>query len=391
MSLLSRNNESIELPLSEEERLRYSRHLMMPEVTLHGQQRLKAARVLCIGAGGLGSPALLYLAAAGVGTLGLVDFDKVDHSNLQRQILHGTGDVGRRKTESARKRLEEANPNVTLEIHDCRFTSENAQDLVGRYDILVDGSDNFATRYLSNDVCVWARKPNVYGSVFRFDGHSSVFAPHLGGPCYRCLFPEPPEPGSVPNCAEAGVFGVLPGIIGMVQAIETIKLILGIGQPLVGRLLSFDALKMKFRDFNLRRDPACPVCGDAPTILEPIDYEGFCNAQAGPISSSIPTISVVELKQKIDEASAMLVLDVREPFEYEIARIEGSKLIPLDELTDRLGELNQEQEIVAVCKSGARSAYAVQLLQRSGFARSFNLDGGVDAWADQIDPSMPKY
>jgi adenylyltransferase/sulfurtransferase len=385
------NNEKGELPLNEEERLRYSRHLMMPEVTLRGQQRLKAARVLCIGAGGLGSPALLYLAAAGVGTLGLVDFDKVDHSNLQRQILHGTGDVGRRKTESARERLEETNPNVTLEIHDCRFTSENAQDLVGRYDILVDGSDNFATRYLSNDVCVWAHRPNVYGSVFRFDGHSTVFAPHLGGPCYRCLFPEPPEPGSVPNCAEAGVFGVLPGIIGMVQAIETIKLILGIGQPLVGRLLSFDALKMKFRDFNLRRDPACPVCGDAPTILEPIDYEGFCNAQAGSISSSIPAISVRELKQKIDQASAMLVLDVREPFEYEIARIDGSKLIPLDELTDRLGELNREQEIVAVCKSGVRSAYAVQLLQRSGFAHSFNLEGGVDAWADQIDPTMPKY
>jgi molybdopterin/thiamine biosynthesis adenylyltransferase/rhodanese-related sulfurtransferase len=384
------NNETSSLPLSEEERLRYSRHLMMPEVTMKGQQRLKAARVLCIGAGGLGSPALLYLAAAGVGTLGLVDFDKVDHSNLQRQILHGTGDVGRRKTESARARLAEANPNVALEIHDCRFTSENAQDLVARYDIMVDGSDNFATRYLSNDVCVWAHKPNVYGSVFRFDGHSSVFAPHLGGPCYRCLFPEPPEPGSVPNCAEAGVFGVLPGIIGMVQAIETIKLIIGIGEPLVGRLLSFDALRMKFRDFNLRRDPACPVCGDAPTIFEPIDYEGFCNARPES-ESSVPTISVSELKQKIDAAAAMLILDVREPFEYEIARIDGSTLIPLDQLSDRLGELDRDRQIVAVCKSGARSAYAVQLLQRSGFAHSFNLEGGVEAWADQIDPTMPKY
>jgi molybdopterin/thiamine biosynthesis adenylyltransferase/rhodanese-related sulfurtransferase len=388
MSPEKTNNENNELPLSEEERVRYSRHLMMPEVTLKGQQRLKAARVLCIGAGGLGSPALLYLAAAGVGTLGLVDFDKVDRSNLQRQILHGTGDVGRPKTESARKRLEEANPNVALEIHDARFTSENAQDLVGAYDIVVDGSDNFATRYLSNDVCVWAHKPNVYGSVFRFDGHSSVFAPHLGGPCYRCLFPEPPEPGSVPNCAEAGVFGVLPGIIGMIQAIETIKLIIGIGEPLVGRLLSFDALRMKFRDFNLRRDPTCPVCGDSPTIFEPIDYDGFCNTQA---PSSVPTISVVELKQKIDVASEMLILDVREPFEYEIARIDGSRLIPLDELTDRLSELNRDQQIVAVCKSGVRSAYAVQLLQRSGFPHSFNLQGGVDAWAEQIDPTMPKY
>lgn len=377
--------------LSEEERLRYSRHLMMPEVTLRGQELLKEARVLCIGAGGLGSPALLYLAAAGVGTLGLVDFDVVDRSNLQRQILHGTRDLGRRKTESARERLNDANPNVALEIHDCRFTSENAQELVARYDIVVDGSDNFATRYLSNDVSVWAGKPNVYGSVFRFDGHSSVFAPHLGGPCYRCLFPEPPEPGTVPNCAQAGVFGVLPGIIGMIQAIETIKLILGIGESLVGRLLSFDALKMKFRDFNLRRDPACPVCGDAPTIFEPIDYEGFCNPPTESSASAVPTISVSELKQRIDRGSEMLILDVREPFEYEIARIEGSKLIPLDELSDRLGELNSDQEIVAVCKSGVRSACAVGLLQRSGFARSVNLEGGVEAWAEQIDPGMPRY
>jgi adenylyltransferase/sulfurtransferase len=391
MSSSPKSNEIKRVALSQEERLRYSRHLMMPEVTLRGQERLKAARVLCIGAGGLGSPALLYLAAAGVGTLGLIDFDAVDHSNLQRQILHGTGDVGRRKTESARERLHEANPNVAVEIHECRFTSENAQELVARYDIVVDGSDNFATRYLSNDVCVWARKPNVYGSVFRFDGHSSVFAPHLGGPCYRCLFPEPPEPGSVPNCAEAGVFGVLPGIIGMVQAIETIKLIIGIGESLVGRLLSFDALRMKFRDFNLRRDPACPVCGDEPTIFEPIDYEGFCNAQTESAASSIPTISVAELKRRMDEASAMLILDVREPFEYEIARIDGSKLIPLDELSDRLAELSPDQQIVAVCKSGVRSAYAVQLLQRSGFAHSFNLEGGVEAWADQIDPTMPRY
>lgn len=377
--------------LSDEERLRYSRHLLMPEVTLEGQRRLKAARVLCIGAGGLGCPALLYLAAAGVGTIGLVDFDKVDITNLQRQILHGTSDVGRKKTESASERLQEINPHVVREVHECRFTSENAESLVARYDVIVDGSDNFATRYLSNDVCVWAKKPNVYGSVFRFDGHSSVFAPHLGGPCYRCLFPEPPEPGTVPSCAEAGVLGVVPGIIGMIQALETIKLIIKIGEPLVGRLLSFDALKMKFRDFNLRRDPQCPVCGDAPTIHEPIDYEGFCHAQTAAITVAVPAITVGELKQKICQEEAMVILDVREPFEFDIARIEGSTLIPLDELADRLSELALAQQIIAVCKSGVRSAYAVQLLQRSGFTNSFNLEGGVDAWAEQIDPTMQRY
>jgi adenylyltransferase/sulfurtransferase len=256
--------------------------------------------------------------------------------------------------------------------------------------MVVDGSDNFATRYLSNDVCVWARKPNVYGSVFRFDGHSTVFAPHLGGPCYRCLFPEPPEPGTVPNCAEAGVLGVLPGIIGMIQAIETIKLIIGVGEPLVGRLLSFDALKMKFRDFKLRRDPDCPVCGDAPSIFEPIDYEQFCQPQPAAVAM-IPTLSVQELNQKMSDGTAMVILDVREPFEFEIARIEGARLIPLGQLADRLNELETEQEIIAVCKSGVRSAHAVQLLQRSGFRRTFNLAGGVDAWADQIDPNMQKY
>ena len=324
------------------------------------------------------------------GQIGLVDFDTVDLTNLQRQILHGTSDVGRKKTESARARLHELNPNVQLEVHDCKFSSANAQELVAQYDIVVDGSDNFATRYLSNDVCVWARKPNVYGSVFRFDGHSTVFAPHLEGPCYRCLFPEPPEPGTVPNCAEAGVLGVLPGIIGMIQSIEAIKLILGVGEPLVGRLLSFDALKMKFRDFKLRRDPDCPVCGDTPTIFEPIDYEQFCQPQAAE-AATIPTLSVGELNQKMNEGNAMVILDVREPFEFEIARIEGARLIPLGQLPDRLHELEGEQEIVAVCKSGVRSAHAVQLLQRSGFTRSFNLAGGVDAWADQIDPNMQKY
>ena len=379
------------MDLSDEERLRYSRHLLMPEVTIEGQRRLKAARVLCIGAGGLGSPALLYLAAAGVGTLGLVDFDTVDLSNLQRQILHGTSDVGRKKSESARDRLQDTNPHVSLEVHDCRFSSENAQELVARYDVVVDGSDNFATRYLSNDVCVWAKKPNVYGSVFRFDGHCSVFAPHLGGPCYRCLFPEPPEPGSVPNCAEAGVLGVVPGIIGLIQAVETIKLILKLGEPLVGRLLSFDALKMKFRDFSLRPDPECPVCGEHPSIHEPIDYEGFCHPRREAGAAAIPTISVDELKQKLEEKHEMMILDVREPFEFDIASIEGSTLIPLDQLADRLGELASEQQIIAVCKSGVRSAHAVQLLQRSGFTKSFNLQGGVDAWADRIDPTMQKY
>jgi adenylyltransferase/sulfurtransferase len=366
----------------------------MPEVTIEGQKRLKAARVLCIGAGGLGSPAALYLAAAGVGTIGLVDFDNVDLSNLQRQILHGTKDVGRKKLESARDRLHDANPNIDLELHDCRFTSANAQDLVARYDIVVDGSDNFPTRYLSNDVCVWARKPNVYGSVFRFDGQSTVFAPHLGGPCYRCMFPEPPPAGTVPNCAEAGVLGVLPGIIGMIQTTETIKLILGLGESLIGRLLHFDALKMKFREFNLRRDPQCPVCGENPTITSPIDYEEFCGTNTrstGVEAATIPTISVQELKQKINVKSPVVILDVREPFEYEIACIENSKLIPLDELPERLGELNQDAEIVALCHGGMRSVRAVEFLRTNGFARAFNLAGGIDAWANEIDPTMPKY
>ena len=374
--------------LTEEERIRYSRHLLMPEVTLEGQKRLKQARVLCIGAGGLGSPALFYLTAAGVGTIGLIDFDKVDLSNLQRQILHRTSDVGRKKTDSARDRLNETNPNVELEVHDAHFTSENAQELVSRYDLVVDGSDNFATRYLSNDVCVWARKPNIYGSVFRFDGNSSVFAPHLGGPCYRCLFPEPPEPGTVPSCAEAGVLGVVPGIVGMIQAIEAIKLILQKGDSLVGRLLSFDALQMKFRDFKIRRDPSCPVCGDHPTIFEPIDYEGFCNAAT---TTMIPSISVIELQQKLAAGGELLVLDVREPFEFDIASIEGSQLIPLGQLDEHMDELSRGKETVVLCKSGVRSAHAVELLQRRGFGKAFNLEGGIDAWADQIDPTMQKY
>jgi sulfur-carrier protein adenylyltransferase/sulfurtransferase len=382
------DGRSSAMRLDVEELQRYSRHLIMPEVTSEGQSRLKAARVFCIGAGGLGSPAALYLAAAGVGTIGIVDFDDVDLSNLQRQILHGTKDIGRRKLESARDRLHDINPQIEIELHECRFSSENAPQLVSRYDVVVDGSDNFPTRYLSNDVCVFTRKPNVYGSVFRFEGQTTVFAPHLGGPCYRCLFPEPPPPESVPNCAQAGVLGVLPGIIGMMQAIETLKLILGIGETLVGRLLHFDALKVKFRELNLRRDPQCPVCGENPTIFSPIDYEQFCGMRD---EEAIPEMSPRELKRKMDAGEPFELIDVREPFEYEIARIDGAKLIPLGEFAERLDELSSEQPIVVHCHSGKRSAQAAQLLQQRGFANVYNLEGGIDAWADQIDPNVPKY
>jgi sulfur-carrier protein adenylyltransferase/sulfurtransferase len=374
--------------LSAEELQRYSRHLIMPEVTAEGQRRLKAARVLCIGAGGLGSPAALYLAAAGVGTIGIVDFDDVDLSNLQRQILHGTKDIGRGKLKSAQSRLRDINPEIEIELHECHFSSENAPQIVSKYDIVVDGSDNFATRYLSNDVCVFAHKPNVYGSVFRFEGQTTVFAPHLGGPCYRCLFPEPPPPESVPNCAQAGVLGVLPGIIGMLQAIETIKLIVGIGEPLIGRLLHFDALKVKFRELNLRRDAQCPVCGENPTIFSPIDYEQFCGVRE---DATIPAMSALELKRKMDARETFDLIDVREPFEYEIARIDGAKLIPLGEIAERADELQREQLIVIHCHSGQRSAQAVQLLQERGFTNVYNLEGGIDAWSDQIDSSVPKY
>src|SRR5213079_2297108 len=341
------------MQLSAEELQRYSRHLLMPEVTTEGQKRLKAARVLCIGAGGLGSPAALYLAAAGVGRLGIVDFDRVDLTNLQRQILHGTRDIGRSKLESARDRLHDTNPDIEVELHECRLSSENAVKIVADYDVIVDGSDNFATRYLSNDVCVFAGKPNIYGSVFRFEGQTTVFAPQLGGPCYRCLFPEPPPPESVPNCAQAGVLGVLPGIIGMLQTIETIKLIVGIGEPLIGRLLHFDALKLKFRELNLRRDSDCPVCGENRTIFAPIDYDQFCGA---PADDTVPAISVHELKRKTETREAFESIDVREPFEYEIARIDGAKLIPLGEISERLDELSGERPIVVHCHTGKRSA-----------------------------------
>src|SRR5215211_543452 len=386
-------NRSAGLNFSDEERRRYGRHLIMPEVTLAGQRKMKAARVLCIGAGGLGSPAMLYLAAAGVGTIGVIDPDEVDRSNLQRQLLHGSGDVGRPKLESARDRLAEVNPNVEVRLHPGRFTSENATALVMEYDMVVDGSDNFPTRYLSSDVCVFTRKPNIYASVFRFDGQVTVFAPHLGGPCYRCLFPEPPPAGTVPNCAEAGVLGVLPGVMGTLQAIEGLKLILGLGESLVGRLLHFDALKMKFREFNLRRDPECPVCGKNPTIREPIDYELFCGAGAetAPSQGGVPEISVADLKRIRDSTAEVELVDVREPYEFEIARIEGAKLIPLGELRERLGELRPERELVIHCHTGVRSAHAVQLLQQAGFTRARNLSGGIDAWSREVDPAVPRY
>jgi len=373
--------------MTKDEQLRYSRHMIMPEVGADGQRRLNEARVLCIGAGGLGSPAALYLAAAGIGKLGLVDFDNVDLSNLQRQILHGTKDVGRKKLESARDRLRDVNPNVEIQTHEARFTSANAIEIVSNYDVVVDGSDNFPTRYLSNDVCVFAKKPNVYGSVFRFDGQATVFASHLGGPCYRCLFPEPPPPGSVPNCAQAGVLGVLPGIVGTIQANETIKLILGVGEPLVGRLIYFDALKMKFREFNLRRDPECPVCGDSPTITEPIDYEQFC----GVSMNAIPTVSVRDLKQKLDARENFQLVDVREPFEHEIASIDSARLIPLGELPDRLNELDQARLTIVHCHSGQRSAQAVRILRDAGFENVFNLEGGIAKWSDEIDSDVPQY
>jgi len=375
---------------------RYSRQLILPEVNADGQRRIKAGRILCIGAGGLGSPAALYLAAAGIGTLGLVDADRVDASNLQRQILYGTGDVGESKVEKARARLRELNPDVEIVVHDARFTSENAKEIIAPYDIVIDGSDNFPTRYLSNDVCVFAQKPNIYGSVFRFEGQASVFAPHLGGPCYRCLFPEPPPPGAAPSCAEAGVLGVLPGIIGLIQATEALKLIIGAGETLAGRLLHFDALKMKFRQFTLRRDPQCPVCGDAPTIFEPIDYEQFC---AGPPAADdwfaapegVPVISVRELKAKMDGKEAFTLIDVREPYEYEVARIEGSRLIPLGELETRIDELPRQGALILQCHSGGRSEHAVRILQEAGFQNALNLEGGIEAWSVEVDPAVPRY
>lgn len=386
-----------EIALGREELARYSRHLILPEVGRDGQRRIKAGRILCIGAGGLGSPATLYLAAAGVGALGLVDADRVDSSNLQRQVLYGTDDVGKPKLEIAEARLRAINPSLEIVRHEARLSSANATEIVGPYDVVIDGSDNFPTRYLSNDVCVFAKKPNIYGSVFRFEGQASVFAPHLGGPCYRCLFPEPPPPGAAPSCAEAGVLGVLPGIIGLIQATEALKLILGVGETLAGRLLHFDASKMKFREFQLRRDPACPVCGDVPTIFAPIDYEQFCaGSPAGDdwfaaAPEEILAISARELKTKMDSEEALVLLDVREPYEYEIARIEGSRLIPLGELETRLAEVPPGGTIVCQCHSGMRSEHAARLLKEAGFENVYNLTGGIEAWSIEVDPAVPRY
>jgi sulfur-carrier protein adenylyltransferase/sulfurtransferase len=383
--------------LSKEEIRRYSRHLIMPEVGIEGQRRLKAARVLCVGAGGLGSPAALYLTAAGVGTLGLVDYDVVDASNLQRQILFSTSDVGRPKVEAARDRLRGLNPDANVVAHEMPLKSSNALQILRDYDVIVDGADNFPTRYLVNDACVLLGKPNAYGSIFRFDGQASVFATK-GGPCYRCLYPEPPPPGLVPSCAEGGVLGVLPGIIGIIQATETIKLILGAGETLIGRLLLFDALKMSFRTLKLQRDPACPVCGDHPTVKTLIDYEQFCGitppAAAGADAPADFEIGADELKARLDRHDPIWILDVREPNEYEICRIPGSTLIPLGELPRRLDELPHgpgAPQIVVHCKVGARSANAVALLRQKGFPRATNLRGGILSWIDRVDPSQPKY
>jgi sulfur-carrier protein adenylyltransferase/sulfurtransferase len=383
------------IDFSNDEIARYSRHLIMPEVTLDGQKRIKAASILCIGAGGLGSPIALYLAAAGIGRMGLVDYDIVDFSNLQRQILHGTEDVGRKKLNSARDRIKAINPNVQVDLHDMMFRSENAMQLVEDYDIVIDGTDNFPTRYLSNDVCVLMKKPNIYGSIFRFDGQCTVFAPHLGGPCYRCMFPEPPPPGMVPSCAEGGVLGVLPGMIGVMQAIEAIKLIMGIGDSLIGRLVSFDALKLRFKEFKIRRDPGCPICGDHPTIHQLIDYDQFCGIPQADAEAAkeleVPTITATELKTKIDRKEKFVLVDVREPFEYDISRIPGSKLIPLGELPARLSELDSADDIVLHCKVGGRSAKALRILQEAGFRKLNNLQGGITAWSDEVDPTTPKY
>jgi adenylyltransferase/sulfurtransferase len=380
--------------LTNEEFQRYSRHLIMPEVGVAGQQRLKAARVLCVGAGGLGAPASLYLAAAGVGTIGLVDFDVVDASNLQRQILFSIHDVGRPKVEAARDRLQGVNPTAKIVTHEMALKSSNALEIFADYDVIVDGADNFPTRYLVNDACVLTGKPNAYGSIFRFDGQASVFATK-GGPCYRCLYPEPPPPGLVPSCAEGGVLGVLPGIIGVIQATEAIKLILGAGDPLIGRLLLFDALKMTFRTLKLQRDPTCPVCGDHPTVKALIDYEQFCGIMPAQTSADDGSeMTVEELKAKMDRKEPFWLLDVREQNEFEISRIAGSTLIPLGELPRRLAELPQgpdAPEIVVHCKMGARSAKAVNLLREKGFARTKNLAGGILAWIDKIDPTLIKY
>ena len=379
--------------LSKDEILRYSRHLIMPEVGMEGQLKLKNAKLLLVGTGGLGAPLGLYLAAAGVGRIGIVDFDVVDFTNLQRQVIHGTRDVGRKKLDSAADRMRDINPNVQIDKYEVALNSDNALDILSNYDIIVDGTDNFPTRYLVNDACGILKKPNVYGSIFRFEGQASVFA-YPGGPCYRCLYPEPPPPGLVPSCAEGGVLGILPGTIGLIQATEAVKLILGAGEPLVGRLLLYDALAMRFRELKLRRNPECPVCGDHPTITKLIDYQEFCGVpqhQPEPVSEKPGEISAVEVKQKIDRGDPFVLIDVREPHEWQICHIPQAKLIPLGELPKRVNELDSAVEIVAHCKSGMRSAKAVDFLKQAGFKKVKNMTGGILAWSDKVDPSVPKY
>jgi adenylyltransferase/sulfurtransferase len=378
--------------LDRDEILRYSRHLIMPEVAMEGQKKLKAAKVLTIGAGGLGSPLALYLAAAGVGRLGIVDFDVVDFTNLQRQIIHSTANVGRPKLQSAKERIAEINPYVQVETYETALTSENALEILEPYDIVVDGTDNFPTRYLVNDACVLLGKPNVYGSIFRFEGQASVFYAKEG-PCYRCLYPEPPPPGLVPSCAEGGVLGVLPGVIGVIQAIETVKFILDKGQSLIGRLLLFDAMKMQFRELRLRKNPDCPICGPNPTIHKLIDYDQFCGVGAQPEVSvgSEYEITPVELKRKMDRGDDFVLVDVREPEEYAIGRIPGSRLIPLATVAERLHELSSADEIVVHCRSGVRSGKAVEFMKQAGYRKVKNLVGGILRWSDDVDPTVPKY
>src|SRR5271170_5936910 len=380
-----------EVKLSKEEIQRYSRHLIMPEVGMDGQLKLKRARVLTIGTGGLGAPLGLYLAAAGVGHLGLVDFDVVDFSNLQRQVTFTTADVGKPKSEAAKARLSALNPAIEIVSYETRLTSDNALELFRDYDIIVDGTDNFPTRFLVNDACVLLGKPNVYGSIFRFEGQATVFG-YPGGPCYRCLYPEPPPPGLVPSCAEGGVLGVLPGIVGTIQATETVKLLLGACDPLIGRLLLVDALGMKFRELKWRKNPDCPVCGTHPTVTKLIDYEEFCGirGEEKPMGSGVPEIQVEELKRRLDAKEDLFVLDVREPHEYQICNI-GGHLIPLNDLPKRVHELDSSREIVVHCKMGGRSAKAVAFLQQSGFTKVHNLAGGINAWSERVDPKVPKY
>jgi adenylyltransferase/sulfurtransferase len=377
-------------PLSQDEILRYSRHLIIPEVGVEGQRRLKAARVLMVGAGGLGSPIGLYLAAAGVGRLGIVEFDVVDETNLQRQILHGTKDVGRKKVESARDRIRDVNPHVEVVPHETRLTSDNALEIVRQYDLVVDGTDNFATRYLVNDACVLTGKPNVYGSIFRFEGQSTVFCTK-DGPCYRCLYPEPPPPGLVPSCAEGGVLGILPGLVGVIQATEAVKLLAGIGEPLVGRLLLVDALTMQFRTVRLRKDPRCPACGTRE-ITKLVDYEQFCGIRGGEDETvGVPALTPADLKARLDRGDDLDLVDVREPHEWDICRIQGARLAPLSSFADALRTLDSARDVVLYCKSGQRSAKAARQLQTAGFKRVWNLAGGILRWSQDVDPTVPRY